>query len=240
MKFSRSSTEILSGEDHLLRQFFDSIALRYDLLNQILSFRLDDRWRKRARDLALEGSEESILDLGIGTGKFLELFLKAKEWKRTAGIDFSPNMLDGARRTLPKSTELIRGDFQSLPFQSESFDLVISAFTFRSVRDMHSFLSGVLRVLNPKGKAAFLCLTRPVNPIFRILAYPYLKFYLPWVGGLVSGNRQAYQFLAQSILTFQEPIETAAVMSRIGFSDVKIHRFTLGLATLIVGRKSGL
>ncbi len=237
MKFSRSSTELVGTDGRILQQFFDSIALRYDFLNHLLSFRLDESWRRRSRDLVLEGSEERLLDLGTGTGKFLELFLEAKSWKRLAGLDFSSRMLQGAREILPDEVALVSGDFEALPFQPQTFDLVISSFTLRSIREMEVFLKGVFDLLADGGKAAFLCLTRPENPFWRGLCYPYLKFYLPFVGGLLTGHRKAYQFLADSILTFQEPIETAEMMKASGFSSVSIHRFTLGLATLIVGKK---
>ena len=102
---------------------------------------------------------------------------------------------------------------------------------------MPKFLKGVHHLLTRGGKAAFICLTRPVNVFWKILYYPYLKFYLPVVGGLVSGNRDAYKFLSESILSFQDPEQTAAMMREIGFSDVAVHRFTFGAASLVIGKK---
>lgn len=241
----------VAPETQTLRGFFDGIASRYDFLNRFLSFKLDDSWRKKSRDLILSGGEESVLDLGVGTGKFLELFLKTKKWKRAAGLDFSEGMLKTCRSEIAPSlrgsapdnaeaiseVQLINGDFQALPFASSSFDVVISAFTLRSVRDMQGFLGEVSRVLTTRGKAGFLCLTRPENPFFAALYYPYLKFYLPWIGGLISGNPQAYRFLADSILNFQESAQTAEMMRETGFKKVEVYRFTFGIATLIVGKK---
>lgn len=228
----------VAPETQTLRGFFDGIAGRYDFLNQFLSFHLDDYWRRKSRKLLLSGKEESVLDLGTGTGKFLELFLKTKSWKRAVGLDFSEGMLCAARRELPSGTTgFIKGDFQALPFAGDSFNTVISAFTLRSVGDMQKFLGEIRRVLTAGGKTGLLCLTRPKNPFFSVLYYPYLKFYLPWVGGLISGNRDAYRFLADSILNFQEPDDTAEMMRRNGFREVSVHRFTFGTATLIVGEK---
>ncbi len=221
-----------------LRVFFDAIAFRYDFLNNLLSFRLDELWRKKSAAIVLRNSAaSSILDLGIGTGKFIRVFMEAKKWKRLAGIDFSFPMLHAAKKILPSGVGFLRADFQSLPFRKGSFDLVISAFALRSVRQMPLFLQGVWEVLSEKGKAAFLCLTRPENIFWRIFYFPYLKFYLPVVGGLVSGNFQAYRFLSDSILSFQEPEKTASMMRETGFQSVKIHRFSFGIATLIVGEK---
>ena len=224
-------------EPQTLRGFFDGIAARYDFLNQLLSFSLDDYWRRKSRDILLSGGESAVLDLGVGTGKFLQLFLKSQRWERAVGLDFSHRMLGVSRRGLAPQAEFVNGDFQALPFESESFDVVISAFTLRSVCNMKSFLGEVSRVLSVRGKAGFLCLTRPTNSFFRLLYYPYLKFYLPWIGGLVSGNSEAYRFLADSIMNFQEPDETARMMADMGFRKVSVHRFTFGIATLVAGEK---
>lgn len=228
----------VAPESKTLRGFFDGIAGRYDFLNQFLSFHLDDYWRKKSRDLLLSGGEESVLDLGTGTGKFLELFLKTKSWKRAVGLDFSQGMLRGAAHgKLSSGTGFINGDFQDLPFAASSFDIAISAFTLRSVGSMRQFLGEIRRVLTPGGKTGLLCLTRPENPLFLALYYPYLRFYLPWIGGIISGNREAYRFLADSILNFQEPEDTAEMMRGMGFGEVRVHRFTFGIATLITGKK---
>ena len=233
---STTDTLTTSPESKTIRQFFDSIAVRYDFLNRLLSFRLDDGWRKKARDIILDRPYENLLDLGVGTGKFMEIFLQKRSWKRRVGLDFSSEMLQTARRHLP-APGYVNADFLSLPFKPNSFDLVISAFTLRSVKDMSRFLGEIYALLQGNGKAAFLCLTRPRNAFFKILYYPYLKIYLPLMGGLISGNSRAYQFLSESILHFQAPEETAAMMSEAGFRDIQIHPFTFGSATLITGKK---
>ena len=233
-----STPEVLAAEKkETIRSFFDSIAPRYDHINQVLSWSLDDVWRKRAFKFIFSGKENSILDLGIGTGKFIQLFLKSKSWQRLAGLDFSLNMLRQARTELPSQVDLVSADFHDIPFQSKSFDLVISSFALRSVQDLPRFFREIQRLLRPEGKAALLCLTRPSNPFWKILAYPYLKFFLPLIGGVLSGHQDAYHFLSDSILSFQEPEKTAAMLKQEGFKDAKIYPFTLGLATLIVAYK---
>ncbi len=233
-----SSTEtVVAPEAPVLRGFFDAIAFRYDFLNTFLSFKLDDFWRRKSRDLILTGGESSILDLGVGTGKFLELFLRGRKWRRACGLDFSSKMLAGCRQVVSQPVQLVNGDFQALPFLPGSFDCVISAFALRSVRQMDGFLKGVFDLLTARGKVGFLCLTRPQNFFWKIIYYPYLKFYLPVMGGILTGNKKAYHFLSDSILSFQDPENTSAMMLKIGFREVKIHRFTGGAATLIVGTK---
>ncbi len=232
-----TSLDLAAPDRKKIRQIFDSIAFRYDLINSFLSLRLDDGWRRRARDLVFEGTEQTILDLGIGTGKFLSLFLKDYPWEKAVGLDFSKTMLAESRRKLPAAVSLVSADFHFLPFQSGTFDLIISSFTLRSVKDMPGFLRDVYRLLRKNGKAVFLCLTRPQNLFCKLLYYPYLKYYLPLVGKLISGNQEAYQFLAQSIQTFQAPEETTKMMREAGFASAEFCSFTLGAATLIVGRK---
>lgn len=232
-----ATQNLASPNKEFIREAFDSIAPKYDFLNTVLSFKLDEAWRRRARDLVLEPSQRTILDLGVGSGKFLECFLEKRPWKKSVGLDFSVNMLTVARENLPQDVLLVQGDFHDLPFASAEFDLVVSAFTLRSVKEMARFLSQVFRILTPDGKAAFLCLTRPSAWWAKLLFYPYLKLYLPLVGWMVSGKLKAYQFLSESIATFQEPQKTAAEMRVAGFTDLQIHVFTFGAATLIVGRK---
>ncbi len=221
----------------VIRGYFDAIAFRYDFLNNFLSFKLDELWRAKARKIVSEPHQEAILDLGTGTGKFLAEFAKARKWKRMTGLDFSTGMLQEARKQLAPETELVTGDFHNLPFEKNSFDLIVSAFTLRSVQDMPLFLREVHRLLKSKGTAGFMCLTRPRNIFWKILYYPYLKIYLPLVGGLFTGNKEAYQFLSASIMSFQSPEQTALMMKEAGFENVTTHYFSMGMSTLITGKK---
>lgn len=235
---SSQHPELASPDKAFIQEAFDSIAPKYDFLNTILSFNLDDAWRCRARDLALEPHQQAILDLGVGSGKFLKCFLSKRPWEKAVGLDFSANMLMVARKNLPQEVTLVQGDFHSLPFASGEFDLVVSAYALRSVKDMSLFLTQVLNVLQPKGKAAFLCLTRPRAWWCKLLFYPYLKLYLPVVGWLFSGKLKAYQFLSESVASFQDPQKTAEQMREAGFENLAIHSFTFGAATLILGSKA--
>lgn len=223
-----------------IRKIFDSISGRYDLLNQILSFGMSESWRRRSTEVILSDKDflpKSILDIGCGTGKFLKCFLQRRSWERAAGIDFSQAMLEKARRTVRGNVVWLQEDFENMPFLDSSFDLVISGFTLRSVRKFPEFLSRVHHVLNPGGKAAFLDLTRPRSLWARILFFPYLKFILPLLGWVISGNRKAYDFLSDSVRSFQEPEETIRLMQSFGFRDCTTKSFAFGAATLIIGRK---
>jgi demethylmenaquinone methyltransferase/2-methoxy-6-polyprenyl-1,4-benzoquinol methylase len=260
-------------DKEFIRETFDSITPRYDLLNQILSFGMADRWRKKSCEILLEGTgsfskgkgacppaspskgdrhprcfalrskttgepvPKTILDLGCGTGKFLECFLKKRSWESATGVDFSLAMLEKARRTVSGNVMWLREDFDSLPFLDESFDLVISGFTLRSVQNLPAFLDKVHHILTPGGKAAFLDLTRPRSFWVRGFFYPYLKFALPLLGWLISGNRKAYGFLSGSVRKFQAPEETIRLMQSLGYRNCVSKSFAFGAATLIIGQK---
>lgn len=223
-----------------IRKAFDSITPRYDLLNQLLSFGMSESWRKQAAEIVLRlpgFAPKTILDLGCGTGKFLEVFLNKKAWDSATGLDFSAAMLSKARTTVAGNVMWLQGDFDALPFLENSFDLVISGFTLRSVQRLPEFLANVRRILTPGGRVAFLDLTRPRNLLARIFFYPYLKFVLPVLGGLISGNREAYGFLSSSIRKFQSPDATLQLMEGLGYRDCTSKSFAFGAATLIIGSK---
>jgi demethylmenaquinone methyltransferase/2-methoxy-6-polyprenyl-1,4-benzoquinol methylase len=223
-----------------IQEAFDSITPFYDRLNQVLSFGMSEAWRKKAAEIVLSDprfSPKTLLDLGCGTGKFLECFLRRKSWESATGVDFSVAMLKKARETVRGNVMWLREDFDALPFLDSSFDLVISGFTLRSVQRLPEFLSTVHRILTPGGKAAFLDLTRPRNFWARMFFYPYLKFILPLLGWILSGNRKAYGFLSGSVRKFQAPEETVRLMNAAGFRDCASKSFAFGAATLIIGTK---
>ncbi len=227
-------------DKEFIRNAFDSITPCYDTLNQVLSFGRAEAWRKRSAEILLSDpgfSPKTILDLGCGTGKFLECFLRSRSWEGATGVDFSVVMLAKARETVSGNVMWLKEDFDSLPFLESSFDLVISGFTLRSVQQLPEFLGHVHRILTPGGKAAFLDLTRPRNFWVRLFFFPYLKFILPLLGWLLSGNRKAYGFLSGSVRSFQSPGDTIQLMQATGFRDCTSKSFAFGAATLIIGKK---
>ena len=226
-----------SPDKEAIQKIFDGIAVRYDRINTLLSFRLDGVWRRKACRLILEGGERSILDLGVGTGKFLKEFLKKKSWEKAVGVDFSRQMLMRAEKGVLAGCDLVQADIHDLPFENGSFDLVVSSFTLRSVKDREHFFREVRRILSSHGKAAFLCLTRPSSIWGWILYAPYLRFYLPFIGGFFSKNREAYRFLSESIQTFPVPQEIGSQLETLGFRHVSIFPFTFGISTLMLARK---
>ncbi len=228
---------LASPDKATIRNIFDQIAHRYDQINSLLSFSLDENWRKESSRIIFKGTKaKTLLDLGVGTGKFLRRFLDLQNWDQAVGADFSWEMLVRARKNLTAG-DLIQADIHDLPFADESFDLIVSSFTLRSVKDRRHFFKEVFRVLKPGGRAAFLCLTRPTSFFGKMLYFPYLKFYLPLMGGLIAKSQMAYQFLSQSIQAFPPPQEIGNEILVSGFQAFSLFPFTFGISTLTIAQK---
>jgi demethylmenaquinone methyltransferase/2-methoxy-6-polyprenyl-1,4-benzoquinol methylase len=221
----------------VIQQIFSNIAGRYDLLNFLLSFGLDRYWRRQAVLKSLKPTDEFLLDVGTGSGKLLKAFLKAHPMRQAVGIDFCEPLLEKAKKKLADYSEASFQKINLLEFQggNEPFDIVAASFVLRSVADkLPEFFQKVRTLLAPEGRLVILELTRPENPILGALFQLYLKFYLPCLGRLLSGNALAYQFLSQSILHFHSREELAALMKTAGFSDVTVKLLSGGIATLFI------
>ena len=221
-----------------IKGIFDTIASKYDFLNSFLSFNQDKSWRRQAVQQSLKGSEKSLLDIGTGSGAFLEEFLRQHSFLCAVGMDISPEMLTLARRRLGSRAKLILSEGPAIPFQKNEFDLVSTAFVLRSISDILAFFKEVYRVLQPGGRFAILELTRPEKPMMKMLYQTYLKFYLPVVGKLFSGSANAYQFLSSSIQKFYDVGECVDLLKMAGFNPIHIHSMTGGICTLVIAEKN--
>ena len=228
------------SEDHArrVREMFAKIAPRYDLLNHVLSANIDKRWRRRvvARFQALLANHGRILDVGCGTGD-LSILLFEKTGAQVTGIDFCGPMLKLAQTKAPQ-LQFIEGDALNLPFAEASFDGLTIGFALRNLADVERGLRELLRVLKPNGHLAILEFSQPVNPVFARLVRFYYWRLLPWLGGLVSGSRGAYEYLPDSILKFPNQETLAAMMRSAGFVDVRFENLCGGVAALHLGRRS--
>ena len=227
---------------HRVREMFGTIAGRYDLLNHLLSGQMDKRWRrlvaKRLQQTLFPG-QMKILDVACGTGDLsLELFDTINA--QVVGTDFCRPMLDIAAKKVAKSQSgipLIEGDALRLPFLDRSFDGVTIAFGLRNLSDVEGGLTELLRVLKPGGSLAVLEFSKPVVPGFSLLFKAYFTKLLPFVGGLLSGSKSAYQYLPDSVLKFPDQRELAATMLRLGFDRVQYENLTGGIAALHMGMR---
>jgi demethylmenaquinone methyltransferase/2-methoxy-6-polyprenyl-1,4-benzoquinol methylase len=226
-----------------VRGMFGRVAARYDLLNHVLSFNLDRGWRahtvKRVADV-LARPDAKVLDLCCGTGDVLLSLAAARGGVTIFGSDFCHPMLIEAQRKIAAQkvrSPLFEADALALPLASDTLDLITVAFGFRNLTNYRHGLEELARVLKPGGVLAILEFSQPTNPLF---AGPYGFFstrVLPWVGGMISGSREAYSYLPESIKKFPGAEGLAEQMRAAGFSGVEFERLTFGAVALHLGKK---
>jgi len=225
-----------------IRRLFDNIAPTYDFLNHLLSLRRDLYWRRMAvREL--EGFEGWILDLATGTGDVaLEILHQNGRGRKVFGLDFSEPMIRGAQRKLLKKSlnqriVLSLGDALSLPFREDTFTASMMAFGLRNIVKKEQTLAEMVRVIKEGGKVIILEFTLPKKGPMRKLYCIYFEKILPWIGGLVSGDREAYAYLPESVLHFRYAENYEEMMERVGLKDVNSRPLTGGVASIISGVK---
>jgi demethylmenaquinone methyltransferase/2-methoxy-6-polyprenyl-1,4-benzoquinol methylase len=226
---------------------FGRIAPRYDLLNHLLSFNLDKRWR--ARTVArvaeiLDRPDARVLDLCCGTGDVLLALERQRKnvhgHKPVLASDFCHPMLVEARRKIGGRgfrSPVFEADALSLPLADSSLDLITVAFGFRNLANYQHGLEEMLRVLKPGGVAAILEFSQPPNPAFRAFYGFFSTSVLPRVGGLISGSPDAYSYLPESIRKFPGAEQLAQEMRQAGFSQVEFERMTAGAVALHIAHK---
>lgn len=231
-------------DNHTIEQLFDGIAPDYDRMNHLMSFNADRRWRKVAvRHIADTSRPLQVLDLATGTGDFaIAIAQKLPAGGHVTGVDLSEKMLELGRgkvivEGLTDKIILLRGNAEALPFADSTFDRVSVAFGVRNYGDLRKGLSEAHRVLRDGGKFVILELSYPDS---RFLLWCY-KLYalkvLPWLGGLISGDRAAYTYLPESILRFPKGPAFIALLREAGFGHVTEKRLTFGVCRMYVAEK---
>ena len=231
------------SRDRAVQKMFDRIAERYDLLNLIISFRLDSWWRKQAIKTVLTARSPLILDLGAGTGDLTFAAAKATGGSgRIVGLDFSPQMLRLAqakkrRGTQTKNTFFVLGSALLTPFKDGVFDGTMTAFVLRNVSDLSLFFAQAFRVLKPGGKFVSLDMFPPSKGWFSILYGLYFYRLVPWIGGLLAHDPNAYHYLSDSVRHFHSPEMIVSAIEQAGFEHVSVRRFLCGAVCMHVGEK---
>jgi demethylmenaquinone methyltransferase / 2-methoxy-6-polyprenyl-1,4-benzoquinol methylase len=231
-----------------VRGMFGRVAARYDLLNHLLSFNLDKRWRARTVErvadvLARPGAK--VLDLCCGTGDLLLSLAVRRGGAAVLGSDFCHPMLIEAQRKIAARgrqhnslrSPLFEADALALPLAAGSLDLITVAFGFRNLTNYRHGLEELARVLKPGGVLAILEFSQPTNRVFAGLYGFFSTRVLPWVGGMISGSRDAYSYLPESIQKFPGAERLAEQMQAAGFSSVEFERLTFGAVALHLGKK---
>ncbi|HEU0119951.1 MAG TPA: bifunctional demethylmenaquinone methyltransferase/2-methoxy-6-polyprenyl-1,4-benzoquinol methylase UbiE [Bryobacteraceae bacterium] len=220
-----------------VRGMFDQVAPRYDLLNHVLSFQIDKLWRRRTVSRVrpiLEQPTATVIDLACGTGD-LTLAMTRAGRARVIGSDFCHPMLTGARAK--NARLLFEADALTLPVASSSVDLVTCAFGFRNFVNYRRGMTEILRVLKPGGTVAILEFSTPPNAAFRALYGFYSKQILPRIGALISGSKDAYTYLPESVRKFPDADVLAEEFKEAGFATVEFERLTMGIVALHLAKK---
>ena len=225
-------------------QMFNRIAKTYDSVNRLLSFGLDVGWRKKVGLLLPKKEQVALLDLATGTADQVLLLCKEhpKKISEAIGMDLSEGMLEKGREKVDqqKLQNIIRlqtGDAVNIPTENGRFDAITISFGIRNVPDVPASLREMHRVLRPEGKTLILEFSMPKNPIVRFGHLFYLRYVLPLVGGLISGDYEAYRYLNTSIEAFPYGESFCSLMREAGFSTVRQHPVTFGIATIYEGIK---
>ncbi len=240
---SQSNSAANSPSRHDVHRMFDGIARRYDFLNRTFSFGQDIIWRKKVATLLALNKSETVLDLATGTADvLLTIFQHNKFFRFGMGIDMSHAMLEIGRRKIAKVKHseqmvLIKADALTLPIADNSFDATTIAFGIRNVSNVAESLKEMRRVLKVGGKSFILEFALPTNTIMRRLFLAYLRYFIPLVGGLLSGNKAAYRYLNETVESFPCGQEFVLRMENAGFKNVKVYSLTFGVAMIYEGTK---
>jgi demethylmenaquinone methyltransferase/2-methoxy-6-polyprenyl-1,4-benzoquinol methylase len=219
-----------------VRSMFARIAGRYDLLNHVLSAGIDRRWRRRTVREAGELAGGCVVDVCCGTGDLTLEFARAGA--RVVGVDFTPEMLRLAR---PKGATLAKvvfahGDALRLPVRDASADVASVAFGVRNLADPDAGLREMARVVRSGGRVLVLEFSPPPAGLLGATYRFYFTRVLPWLGGLISGDAEAYRYLPRTVTAWPAPEEVRARMESIGLVDCGYRSFSAGIACLHWGR----
>jgi len=225
-----------------VRAMFNNISGTYDGLNRIISLGIDKRWRKRAIQLLALENPTSVLDVATGTADFALAACQLKGLS-VVGVDIAEEMLaigrvKVAKLGLAERIELLSADSENLPFESNKFDASIVSFGVRNFENLEKGLSEIMRVIKPGGVLIILEASTPQHQPMRFLNNLYSGKLLPFVGRLISKDKQAYQYLPDSIQAFPSGAAFTAVLDKVGFKKTYYEEQTFGVCTIYLGRKA--
>ncbi len=215
-----------------VRDMFDRIAPRYDMVNRVMTFRMDVGWRRHTiRTLRLPAGSR-VLDLACGTGDFCRELEDAG--LRPIGVDISWGMLANARTSAP----LVHGDALHLPVPDGAVDGATCGFALRNVVDLQAFLVELARVTRPGGRIGLLEVSEPERAVVRMGHGLYFNRIVPWVGGMLS-DRSAYRYLPKSVAYLPPPAELVAMIRAAGFVNVEREQLFMGSSQLFSATRAG-
>ena len=218
-----------------IREMFDRVCNRYELNNALLSFGLDLYWRRRARRLLKLAPTDRVIDLCCGTGAVTRCLAMSVPQGEVVGVDFSEGMLRPARehKGSPGAGKVryICSDVLKVPLPDHTFDALTICYGPRNIVDLPALWTEMIRLVKPGGQVLSLELTRPPG-LMGVFHEIYLRYVVPFIGGIVSGDREAYNYLSETISGFLAPQELAQSMESAGLRDVSVLPLTGGIVTI--------
>jgi len=230
-----------SKKKKYVKSMFDSIAHRYDFLNHLISGGIDWYWRKRTVDILQPQEYEMVLDVATGTGDLAYSILTHSK-ARVYGLDFAMNMLELNKEKMQQKDSqrysLICGDAEILPLDSDTFDVITISYGIRNVGELEAALQELYRVLKPGGRIGILEFSQPENEMFKRMYYFYFRNIMPAIGYVFSGNKDAYNYLQESVSNFPSRADFSRTLDAVGFESVHNYTMTMGISTLYIGFKA--
>jgi demethylmenaquinone methyltransferase / 2-methoxy-6-polyprenyl-1,4-benzoquinol methylase len=227
----------LKGKERAIyvQNMFTKIARRYDLMNRIMTGGQDVRWRKQVIELARLRFNSRLLDLGTGTGDLAREALAQFPQAKVIAADFTLQMMRVGQENGPLNFSA--ADALQLPFGDFAFDAVVSAFLMRNVIDLQKAIQEQYRVLRKGGHIVILDTTRPKKNILSPLIWLHMHFIIPTLGGLLTGERDAYRYLPETTEGFVTAEELAVRMAAVGFKKISYERYMFGTIAIHAGEK---
>jgi len=229
------------GKKQQVAQMFDTISNEYDGLNRIISFGIDIKWRKKVVKIIGASNPDKILDIATGTGD-LAINLTETNASKIIGLDISEGMLNVGRKKIEKlqlnnKIEMVFGDSENIPFDTNYFDAITVAFGVRNFENLEKGLSEIYRVLKPNGTFVVLETSIPTKTPYKQGYKFYAKYILPAIGKLFSKDKTAYKYLSDSAAAFPYGKAFNNILAKIGFIDIENKPQTFGVSSIYVAKK---
>ncbi|WGH26780.1 MAG: bifunctional demethylmenaquinone methyltransferase/2-methoxy-6-polyprenyl-1,4-benzoquinol methylase UbiE [Candidatus Bostrichicola ureolyticus] len=224
-----------------IEHMFNSISQNYDIINRVISFRIDVLWRKKVVNIVQKFYHKKILDLATGTGDLAIMLAKYLPYANIVGLDISSEMLKICRKKilnkgLQNRIKIYKGNSNNIHFNNESFDIITIAFGIRNLEFINQSLKEMFRVLKTGGKLIILEFSRPKNSIIRFLYKKYF-YYIMCIGNIISNNKLAYKYLYKSIQNFGYDGYMESLLSKCGFLNLNTLPLTFGIVSIYLAEK---
>jgi demethylmenaquinone methyltransferase/2-methoxy-6-polyprenyl-1,4-benzoquinol methylase len=231
-----------TSKEKFVHSVFETIAPKYDRMNDLLSFRRHKAWRRFALQKMNIQPEMKAIDVCCGTCDWTISMAELSSGGNMVGLDFSENMLNFGQQKVDKlgygeQIQLVHGNAMELPFEDHTFDAATIGFALRNVPDLEQVLREMTRVVKPGGQVVSLELSKPTWPLFRSIYYFYFNRVLPFIGKIAADRYEQYRWLPESLIHFPDYKQLAVLFEQQGLERVETYPLMGGIAALHIGYK---